>query len=161
MEGPFLRLFNGDILKKLHSIFGITKKDVNPLMIGSSKSANEQWGLLKPLFKESQMTSRTITTIGIIAAILMTISGADFAFARGGGGKGSGKGPGANSGAGMSQVRNTYQYKYNKQNQYQYRKDNGTPDAQFGNRQMLGDQSQQRIQKQLRDPDSHVVETME
>jgi hypothetical protein len=111
------------------------------------------------------MKSRTIMTIGIIAAILMTVSGADIASARGGGGKGggfsNGKGPGANSGAGMSQIGNTYQYQYKQQNQYQYRKGNGTFGAQSGNRQMLGEQSQLRVRKQLRDPDSHVVETTE
>jgi len=111
------------------------------------------------------MKNRTITTIGIIAAILMTVSGADLAFARGGGGKGggscNGKGPGANSGTGMSQAGQTHQYKYKQQNQYQYRKDNGTADAQTGNGQMLGDQTQLRTRKQIRDPETHVVESPE
>ena len=111
------------------------------------------------------MKNRTITTIGIIAAILMTVSGAELAFARGGGGKGggscNGKDPGTNSGAGMSQAGNAHQYKYKQQNQYQYRQDNGSPDALSGKGQMLGDQVQLRTRKQLRDPDTHVVETSE
>ena len=111
------------------------------------------------------MKHRTITTIGIIAAILMTVSGAELAFAKGGGGKGggscNGKGPGANSGVGMSQAGNTHQYKYKQQNLYQYRENKGTPDAQPGKGQMSGEQSQLRTRKQLRDPDTHEDESTE
>ena len=134
-------------------------------MFVSSKSAKELRVLLKPSFEENQMKNRTITTIGIITAILMTVSGAELAFARGGGGEGggscNGKGPGAKSGAGMSQAGNAHQYKNKQQNQYQYRKDNGTPDVQSGKGQMIGDQTQLKTRKQLRDPDTHVVESPE
>lgn len=111
------------------------------------------------------MKNRTIMTIGIITAILMTVSGAELAFARGGASKGGGsclgKGPSANSGAGMSQAGNAHQYQYKQQNQYQYRKFNGMPDTQSGNGQMSGEQTQLRVRKQLRDPDTHVVESSE
>jgi len=109
------------------------------------------------------MNRRTITTIGIVATILMTVSGAEIAFAKGGGSKGggscNGKGPGANSGAAMSPAGNAHQFKYQQQNQHQYRQENGTFDAQSGNRQKTGEQSQLRARKQLRDPDTHVVES--
>jgi len=111
------------------------------------------------------MKQQTITTIGIIAAILVTFSGAELAFAKGGGGKGAGscngKGPGYNSGAAMSQSGNIHQYKYKQQNQYQYRKNNGAPAAQSGNRQMLGEQTRSRVRTQLKDPDSHLLESAE
>ena len=111
------------------------------------------------------MKKRTISTIAIIAAILMTVSGTELAFARGGGGKGGGscdgKGPGYNSSAGMSQAGNMHQYQYRQQNQYQYRQNNGTPGAQSGNRQMLGEQAQSRVHKQVRDPETHLTETAE
>jgi hypothetical protein len=111
------------------------------------------------------MKSRTITTIGIITAILMTVSGAELAFARGGGGKGggfcNGKGPGAQAGAGMAQTGNTYQYRHKQQQQNQYRGDNGTPEIQSGNGQTPGEQSQLRVRKQLRDPDSHLAKPAE
>ena len=111
------------------------------------------------------MKNRTIMTVGIIAAILMTVSGAELAFARGGGGKAGGaclgKGPGANAGAGMSQAGNTHQYRYKHQNQYQSGKNYETPGDQPGRGQMLGDQTQLRARKQLRDPDTHTVEATE
>ncbi len=56
------------------------------------------------------MKSRTITIIGIIAAILMTVSGAELAFAKGGGGGGGGGGSCVRNGSvtyagtGMSQM---------------------------------------------------------
>jgi hypothetical protein len=107
------------------------------------------------------MKSRTITTIGIVSAILMTVSGAELSFARGGGGSSHGKGSGANAGANMSQKGVTHQYQYKQQNQYQYRQENGATDAGSVNRQKQGDQLQLKSREQLRDPATHVVETPE
>ena len=78
------------------------------------------------------MKKRTISTIGMMAAILMTVSGAELAFARGGGGKGGGSCNGTNYGKVMSPAGETNQHKYKQQNQYQYNQDNGAFDAQSG-----------------------------
>lgn len=110
------------------------------------------------------MKSRTITTIGILAAILMTVSGAEIAFARGGGGGGgshNGKGPGTHAGAGMSQMGHTNQYQYKHQNQHQYRQENGTFTERSGNGKRQGDQIQTRSRTQLRDPSRHQIEASE
>ena len=115
------------------------------------------------------MKSRTITTIGIITAILMAVSGAELAFARGsgGGGGGGGKSGGscngagseANAGAGMSQKGNTNQYK--QQNQYQYRQDKGASTVGSENGKKQGNQAQSGNRTQLRDPSSHEIEMSE
>ena len=117
------------------------------------------------------MKSRTITTIGIITAILMTVSGAELAFARGGGGGGgggvksggsrNGAGSGANAGAGMSQMGNTNQYQYKEQNQYQYRQDKGTSTVGSENGKRQGNQAQSGNRTQLRDPSTHEIEISE
>jgi hypothetical protein len=102
------------------------------------------------------MKSRTITIIGIFAAILMTVMGAELAFARGGAGNGGYSGGQASgNGAGMSQRGNTHQYQYKQQNQYQYRQDKGSYTPQRGEKTMQGDQAQSRIRTQLRDPSIH------
>ena len=104
------------------------------------------------------MKNRTITTIGIIAAILMTVSGAEIAFARGGGGGG---GAHNGKGAGMSQMEHANQYQYKHQNRYQYRQENGTFTERSGNGKMQGDQTQTRSRTQLRDPSRHQIEASE
>jgi hypothetical protein len=104
------------------------------------------------------MKSRTITTIGIIAAILMTVSGTETAFARGGGGGG---GSHNGKGARMSQMGHTNQYQYKHQNQYQYRQENGTFTERSGNDKRQGDQTQTRSRTQLRDPSRHQIEASE
>jgi hypothetical protein len=104
------------------------------------------------------MKNRTITTIGIIAAILMTVSGAEIAFARGGGGGG---GAHNGKGAGMSQMGHANQYQYKHQNRYQYRQENGTFTERSGNGKMQGDQTQTRSRTQLRDPSRHQIEASE
>lgn len=109
------------------------------------------------------MKSRMITTIGIVTAILMTVSGADLAFARGGGGGGSSKGncTGVNAGTGMSQGGNTHQYQYKQQNQFQYRQNKGASNAQPGNETIQGDPVQLRTRTQLRDPATHEIGAIE
>jgi hypothetical protein len=107
------------------------------------------------------MKRRTITTIGIVSAILMTVSGAELAFARGGGGSCNGKGSGANAGASMSQKGETHQYQNKQQNQYRYRQENGVSDARSVNGQKQGDQLQSKSREQLRDPATHVIEIPE
>jgi len=107
------------------------------------------------------MKNRKIVTIGIIAAFLMTVLGAELAFARGGGGKGGGFNTASGPSLRMSQTGNTHQYQYRKQNQYQYRQDNGTFTGQSRQQQMQGDQNQLRSRKQLRDPATHMLETSE
>lgn len=113
------------------------------------------------------MKSRTITTIGIVTAILMTVSGAELAFARGGGGgvksggSRNGAGSGANAGAGMSQMGNTNQYQYKEQNQYQYRQDKGTSTVGSENGKRQGNQAQSGNRTQLRDPSTHEIEISE
>ncbi len=104
------------------------------------------------------MKSRTITIIGIIAAILTTVSGVELAFARGGGGGGGScnrNGSVTNAGSGMSQMGNTNQYQYNHQKKYQYRQDNGTFTGSLKNGKMQGDQAQSGNRTQLRDPSTH------
>lgn len=102
------------------------------------------------------MKSRTITTIGIIAAIFMIVSGAELAFAKGGAGHGGYRGgQAAGNGAGMSQRGNTHQYQYKQQNQYQHRQEKGTFTHQPGDKTMQGDQSRSRVRTQLRDPSRH------
>ena len=115
------------------------------------------------------MKRRTLTTIGIMAAILMTVSGAETAFAKGGGGRGSGngKGSGVNAGSGLSQKGNApqhqykqqnqyqYQHQYKQQNQHQYLQDQGASGAQPGNAAVQGDQVQSRNRTKLRDPSTH------
>lgn len=105
------------------------------------------------------MKRRMITTIGIVSAILMTVSGAELSFARGKGGSSNGKGSGVNVGAPMSQMGETHQYQNKQQNQYRYRQENGASDTQSVNGQKQGDQLQLKSREQLRDPATHVIET--
>lgn len=110
------------------------------------------------------MQNRTIAAIGIIAAILMTVSAADLAFARGGGkggGFGNNSGSGRNTGAGMSQGGSMNQWQYQQEYRYRHRQDNGVAAMQQGSEQAAGDQTRLRARKQLRDPATHPVVTEE
>jgi hypothetical protein len=107
------------------------------------------------------MQNRTIVAISMIAAILMTVSAAELAFARGGGGKGGGNcigsGPGRNAGAGMSQGGKMQQQQDQQEYRYRHRQDNGVTALQTGSGQATGNQARLRERKQLRDPATHPV----
>ena len=109
------------------------------------------------------MNSRTITKIGIIAAILITVSGAELAFARGGGGSYNGYGTGTNAGIGTTQIGDTnpYQYQYGHQNQHQYRHNKDASAIRSGNGKLQGDQTLTRSRTQLRGHSSREIEKSE
>ena len=116
------------------------------------------------------MNRRILTTVGIVAAIMMITAGADLAFARGGGGGShNGNGSGAQGGSAKIQSGNTYQQQHKQQNQYQhkqqnqqqYRQDKGSNATWLKNGQEKGDQIQLKTRDQIRDPASHESEVSE
>jgi len=130
-------------------------------MAGSSQAAKGAAAQVQNMStKEKHMQNRTIAAIGIIAAILMTVSAADLAFARGGG-FGNSSGSGRNTGAGMSQGGSMNQWQYQQEYRYRHRQDNGVAAMQQGSEQAAGDQTRLRARKQLRNPATHPVVTEE
>jgi hypothetical protein len=99
-----------------------------------------------------------MVTIGIIATVMMTLSGVEIACARGGGAKGGGSCDGSGPGKMMSQAANNHQYQYRQQKQGIDQQDKGTANTWSKSEPMQRNQNQSRSRKQLRDPNSHVFE---
>ena len=93
------------------------------------------------------MKRPTIFTLGIIAAVLTTVVGADLALARGGGGHGAGPR--------MSQADSASQHQYQQQKRFQYRLNGRSEQAPIENRTMRSDRYQKGDRVQLRDPATH------
>jgi len=105
------------------------------------------------------MKKRTRTAVAILAAILMTVSGANVAFARGGAGKGgacSGQGPGSGFRGALSQVQKAPTSQHRQHKTHQYREHNGDPAARSDNDRGPADPVPLRTRMQLRDPASHA-----
>jgi hypothetical protein len=115
---------------------------------------------LKQSFKENPIKNRTMATIAILAAIMMTVSVANVDFARGDRGRGgrvcSGQSSVPGSGAALSQMQKTPTAQSGQHKTHPYRQSNGNPAARSEKGQKNTQQVQLRTRTQLRAPATHA-----